>query len=153
MHTRILLRMSSPGWYPDPSDGTQLRYWDGAIWTDHRHPATAAPYAVVAPPNHGSATTSLVLGILSLVLCGFFTGIPAMVMGRRAGREIDASGGRLGGRGTATAGFVTGLIGTLWSALSFVIVVGVFAFGGAMSGSFQDSCGTVTSSGSLTSSC
>jgi hypothetical protein len=142
--------MSSPGWYPDPSDGTHLRYWDGATWTDHRHQQVAAPYAVAAPPNHGSATTSLVLGILSLVLCGFFTGIPAMIMGRRAGFEIDTSSGRLGGRGIATAGFVTGLIGTLWSGLSLVLVVGVFVFGAAMSSSFEDTCGTVTSSGTFT---
>lgn len=26
---------SSPvGWYPDPADPRQLRYWDGAKWTD-----------------------------------------------------------------------------------------------------------------------
>ena len=29
------------GWYPDPHDATQFRYWDGAQWTDHRSPRTA----------------------------------------------------------------------------------------------------------------
>ncbi|HVF53464.1 MAG TPA: phospholipid scramblase-related protein [Actinomycetota bacterium] len=24
-----------PGWYPDPTGGFELRYWDGAGWTDH----------------------------------------------------------------------------------------------------------------------
>ena len=24
-------------WYPDPSGAAQLRYWDGAAWTDHVH--------------------------------------------------------------------------------------------------------------------
>lgn len=36
------------GWYPDPEDPAQLRYWDGTTWTDHRHPvepAAAAPAA------------------------------------------------------------------------------------------------------------
>jgi len=22
------------GWYPDPQDATQFRYWDGAAWSD-----------------------------------------------------------------------------------------------------------------------
>ncbi len=25
-------------WYPDPQDSSQLRYWDGGQWTDHRAP-------------------------------------------------------------------------------------------------------------------
>lgn len=33
--------MNSPqkGWYPDPEDATQLRYWDGKAWTNRRAPA------------------------------------------------------------------------------------------------------------------
>lgn len=30
-----------PGWHPDPSGTGQLRYWDGASWTEHLHPPTA----------------------------------------------------------------------------------------------------------------
>ena len=26
------------GWFADPQDPTQFRYWDGAAWTDHRSP-------------------------------------------------------------------------------------------------------------------
>src|SRR5699024_1647698 len=26
------------GWYDDPEDDTQLRYFDGVIWSDHRVP-------------------------------------------------------------------------------------------------------------------
>ena len=145
-----------PGWYPDPEDASHQRYWDGTAWTDHRTPATAqggqwgqaqgqaqpqwgqqqpaqwTPTGPVAPPTPGSATTALVLGILSLVMCGLFTGIPAMIVGRNAKREIAASGGRLGGEGVANAGFITGLIGTLLSVLGLVffiliIVVGISA--------------------------
>jgi hypothetical protein len=25
----------TPGWYPDPSGGSRLRWWDGSDWTDH----------------------------------------------------------------------------------------------------------------------
>jgi hypothetical protein len=37
------------GWYPDPEVSGFRRYWDGAVWTDHRSPL--AP----APPSAGSA--------------------------------------------------------------------------------------------------
>lgn len=31
-----------PGWYPDPTGGSWLRWWDGLDWTDHRRsPPTA----------------------------------------------------------------------------------------------------------------
>src|SRR5918997_5102824 len=26
------------GWFPDPQDPTQYRYWDGTAWTEHRSP-------------------------------------------------------------------------------------------------------------------
>lgn len=32
-----------PGWYPDPGVAQQLRYWDGAAWTDHVAPGEAQP--------------------------------------------------------------------------------------------------------------
>ncbi|PPF46559.1 DUF4041 domain-containing protein [Rathayibacter sp. AY1A1] len=34
--------MTAPAaWYPDPTDPTLLRYWDGSAWTDHTHPLAA----------------------------------------------------------------------------------------------------------------
>lgn len=36
--------MSFPaGWYDDPKDPTQQRYWDGGFWTDYRRPREGPP--------------------------------------------------------------------------------------------------------------
>ncbi|MDN4172716.1 DUF4190 domain-containing protein [Nocardioides sp. SOB77] len=97
-------------------------------------------------PTPGQATTALVLGVLSLTCFGFLTGVPAMILGKSAEREIAASGGRLGGAGVATAGFVTGLVGTILSALALVVLVGmVVVFGVAVDRTF-DELGEITPS-------
>ena len=62
-------------------------------------------------PDHPRATTALVLGILGLVVCGLVAPF-AWRIGRRTLDEIDGSQGRLGGRGTAQAGYVLGIVGT-----------------------------------------
>ena len=72
----------------------------------------------------GSATASLILGICSLVVCGIICGPLALVYGNKARNEIDASGGRLGGRGMATAGIVMGWIGIgLWALWIIIFIV------------------------------
>nr|WP_281379721.1 DUF4190 domain-containing protein [Flexivirga oryzae] len=63
----------------------------------------------------------MVLGILSLVCCGLFTGIPAIILGRQAMQEIDSSGGAVGGRGKVKAGFICGIIGTVWTIIYAIV--------------------------------
>ena len=63
--------------------------------------------------TYSRAKNALLLGLTSLFCCGFLTGIPAIWIGLRALRDIDASNGRLRGRGTAIAGIVLGVIGSL----------------------------------------
>ncbi len=95
---------------------------------------------VRAAPNHPACVPALVLGILSIVLCGLFTGIPAMVMGRSALRDIRAAPGRVGGEGLAQGGFWTGLVGTVWTGLVTVFVLVVFAFGAAVHQQIHHDC-------------
>jgi uncharacterized membrane protein YjgN (DUF898 family) len=85
--------------------------------------------------DHPSATTILVLGILSLVVCGVL-GPFAWSMGNKALREIDASQGTgvvLGGRSSVNAGRICGMIATALLVLAVVAVLGVFVLGAAIS--------------------
>lgn len=74
------------------------------------------------PQDHPRATTSLILGILGLVVCLFCAPF-AWRIGKQAVTEIDAAGGQLGGRSTAQAGYVLGLIGTVVLAIVVVVLV------------------------------
>ena len=90
-----------------------------------------SPYA--APPDHPSTTTVLILGILGLVACQVLSPF-AWVMGNRVVREIDASGGQLGGRSMANAGRICGIIGTVLLIFSVALVLLFLVIGiGAMS--------------------
>jgi len=66
------------------------------------------------PKNSGLAVTSLVLGILGLVLLlgcvGVLFAIPAVICGHIAHSRIKRSGGALAGSGMALAGLITGYI-------------------------------------------
>lgn len=73
------------------------------------------------PQNHPRAVLTLVLGILSIVCCGLFTGIPAIILGRKGLAEVDASGGTIGGRGMLQAGFICGIVGTVLSVLGVIL--------------------------------
>lgn len=81
-----------------------------------------APGQVQYAPDHPKATTSMVMGILGLVVCGFLAPF-AWVMGKRTVDEIDASNGMVGGRGAAQAGYVLGIIGTVLLVIGLVVLV------------------------------
>ena len=71
----------------------------------------------------------LVLGILSFVLCGILTAIPAWVMGNSDLREIDAGAMDPSGRGLTNAGRILGMIATILTILGVVIVVALLILG------------------------
>lgn len=68
---------------------------------------------------------ALVLGILGIVCCGFFAGIPAVILGNKA-KEAAAQGLANNG-GMGQAGVVLGWIAI---ALSVLGVIWAFAMGG-----------------------
>jgi hypothetical protein len=76
----------------------------------------------VYAPDHPRATTSLVLGILGVVVCQVIAPF-AWVMGRKTVAEIDASHGAVGGRGAAQAGYILGIVGTVLLGLGVLLVV------------------------------
>lgn len=88
---------------------------------EHRPDASAPPLGY-APPEHPQATLSLILGILGIVVCGVAAPF-AWQIGRRTLAEIDASQGRLAGRGAAQAGYVLGIVGTVLLGLAVLAVV------------------------------
>ncbi|MEI6211486.1 MAG: DUF4190 domain-containing protein [bacterium] len=79
----------------------------------------AAPYPNVTPvpglpagqnENSKLAIWSLVLGILSVLCCGVFSAVPAVICGHKAQTRIKASGGGLRGAGMALAGLILGYV-------------------------------------------
>jgi hypothetical protein len=84
-------------------------------------------YAPPPPPgqyaqDHPRATLSLVLGILSLVLCQVL-GPFAWVIGKRTVNEIDAAPGTYSGRGLAQAGYLCGIVATVLLGLSIIFLL------------------------------
>jgi hypothetical protein len=95
-------------------------------------PGYATPGYGPTPTPHPSAQTVMILGLVGLVgsfICGITIFICpfAWVMGGRVRREIDASGGTLGGREQATVGYVCGIIGTVLLVLGALAVVALFS--------------------------
>jgi len=83
------------------------------------YPMLPPPGYPVVRPDHPRATTSMVLGILGLVVCAFCAPF-AWSIGGKTVKEIDASGGAYGARGQAQAGYIMGIIGTILLGLTVV---------------------------------
>jgi prepilin-type processing-associated H-X9-DG protein len=74
-----------------------------------------------SPRTSGKAIASLTLGLLFFLAC--LTGLPAILFGRRALRDIESSKGRLRGRRMAIGGIVFGVFGCLFTILLFLPAV------------------------------
>jgi hypothetical protein len=90
-----------PGWYTDPENPQQLRWWDGAAWTEHRSttqpvavgselPYTGAGQQVAAPAGTATNTVWIWL-VLLLPLLGI---LPALFIPWSDVFRIDPVTGR-----------------------------------------------------------
>jgi len=76
-------------------------------------------YGAPVPDNSSKATWALVLGILSIVCCGIFAGIPAIILGQQVMKE----GGPNAGKGKA--GFILGIISIGLSVLGIIFQIAI----------------------------
>lgn len=100
-------------------------------------PEYGGQYGGGPPQDHPRATTILVLGILGLVCCSPL-GIVAWVMGNNAEKEIEASGGQLGGAGTVKAGKICGIIAVVLMVLGIIAFVIMVILGVGIGGALED---------------
>jgi hypothetical protein len=74
--------------------------------------------------EHPKGTTILVLGILSLFICGVVLGPIALVMGSNARREMAAQPNvNWTNRGSVTAGWICGMIATILYGIAILVII------------------------------
>ncbi|AEE45936.1 DUF4190 domain-containing protein [Cellulomonas fimi] len=113
---------ASPAYPAAPQYGTAPQQY-GAAPQQYGTPGYGAPYpyTAYAYPKNNLGVWALVLGIASLVMCGFVSGIAAIIIGNKAKKAALA--GEADNGGMATAGVVTGWIGTVLSGIGVLIYV------------------------------
>jgi orotate phosphoribosyltransferase len=72
--------------------------------------------------TNSKATWSLVLGVLSVTVCGFLVAIGAIILGKQAQLEIAESGGLQGGASRARWGIILG-----WISLVIYVIAAIIA--------------------------
>lgn len=108
-----------PPTYSQPPEGYSQPQYNPAPPAYGQPVYQPQPVLMVAQqPTNNKALISMILGICSYVIAGnLLTGIPAIIFGHMALREINASGGLQQGRGMAIAGLVLGYLATIGTAL------------------------------------
>lgn len=123
-----------PGWW-QASDG---KWYPPAAPPPHG----AATYGLPTATTPGKVTAALVLAIVSYFTCPVVLAIVALVLANSASREIEASGGQLGGESTLkTARIVAwvniGLFGVM-AVFAVISIVAITILGSNAEQKFQD---------------
>ncbi len=79
--------------------------------------------------NTGKATAALILGILSFIMCGCLTGIPAIILGRMYIRDVQAGLAPASQLGMAKAGYIMGIVSTILFCLVSILYIVVIVLG------------------------
>jgi hypothetical protein len=120
--------------YSQQPQGDYSQYQQPGYSQPYGQPAYGQPvYAqagmVGQQQTNNKAVIALILGICSWVLAlNIIGGIPAIIVGHMALREIDASGGTQNGRPLALTGLILGYV-MVASALIACLVIGLFILG------------------------
>lgn len=81
------------------------------------------PYS---PPSNTLAIISLIASILGLTFMPTIGSIAGLIMGYIAKRQIEESGGTMGGAGMAKAGIIIGWVGVALFALAMCLILAYF---------------------------
>jgi type II secretory pathway pseudopilin PulG len=114
-----------PGWW-QASDGRW--YPPEARPPDARPPGDVVPSGppLGAPaPTAGKATATLVLAILSFVICPVVAAIAALVVAAQAKRQIDESYGALGGDGLVKAGRIIAIVNIVLNVVMVPVMLAI----------------------------
>lgn len=87
------------------------------------------PSGPTVPGASAKAITALILGVLSLICCGFFTGIPAIFVGKSEMNAIKEGRSAAAGESVAKIGYILGIIGTALTCLAGLAYAALFALG------------------------
>jgi hypothetical protein len=122
---------SEAGWRQEQAPQQQQPASSASGW--HQNPDGS--WAMAGPQASGKATAALVLGVLGFVFCPIIFSVLALVFGHQGRNEIDGSGGRISGRGLATAGIILGWTGiVIWGLLIALGVLGAIVGDGSTGG-------------------
>lgn len=126
------------GWYPDPSDDSRQRYWDGSAWTEHtaaggQQPGGSPAWPQASPGGTPSSTSGYVeppspwlwQSIVATVLCCLPAGVVGIVFAAQsqsaAGRgDLDTARRKASAARTWTIASV--VLGLLTVALVFSLI-------------------------------
>ncbi|MCB1027020.1 MAG: DUF4190 domain-containing protein [Microthrixaceae bacterium] len=115
------MSMSGGGYQPPPPGGGNYGPPPGGGFQP-------PPQGMVSATSNNDPTIALVCGILSLVCCGIFTAIPAIIYGNRVRNDPGNPQ-----QGLGTAGFIMGWISIVMTVLGIVGYVALFAIAGTAS--------------------